>query len=106
MQFRIHRFSKSIDITKQGCGLCFGRFEIIQNKPGAQQKIGDKNNAMFDTLVGKEVETSVPVTPRPLNTFSQFVKEKYHQVKRDKGLSNNKDVMKELGVIFREISIN
>ena len=108
----IHRFSKSIDITKQGCGVCHGRFEIIQNKPGKAQQISEmtarSNNQRFNSLAGmaereESREAAPPVTPvRSLNPFSQFVKNNYGSVKKDRGLGHQ-DTMKELSAQFKQM---
>lgn len=107
--YEIHRFSKSIDITKQGCGICHGRFQILQNKPENAQAISDltkrTNDDRFDRAAGNGQSSSaaVPVvaTPsKPLNAFSQFVKDNYGTVKKDKGLSHA-ETMKELGAQFK-----
>jgi hypothetical protein len=70
---------------------------------------------MFDRLINKETrsesmqqltQSAATTTPKPLNAFSKFVKDNYHSVKKDKGLSNNQQIMKELGVLFKQMSTN
>jgi len=106
----IHRFSKSIDITKQGCGVCHGRFQLIQNKPANSMQITEmtvrSNNQRFDIITGntEEIRYNEPASPaapmKSLNPFSQFVKNNYGSVKKDRGLSHS-DTMKELSAQFK-----
>ncbi len=109
----IHRFSKSIDITKQGCGICHGRFQLLQNKSEKDVQaivdLTEKNNdERFDRVAGHSNDGSsanhvVMATPsKPLNAFSQFVKDNYGSVKKDRGL-NHAETMKELGAQFKSL---
>ena len=104
---RIHRFSKSIDINKQVCGICHGKFDLINaNKP-------QQATATFDDIInnderGEFTKTKlVPAatnTPKQLNAFSQFVKDNYRSIKQEKNIAKHQEVMKELSVQFKQLS--
>jgi len=105
----IHRFSKSIDISKQGCGICHGKFELIQNKLANLNKISEMtsrlNNQQFNSIIGEVVIEKAPLifTPsKPLNPFSQFVKNNYGSVKKGRNQSHQ-DIMKELSAQFKQM---
>jgi len=112
-KFEIHRFSKSIDINKELCGLCHGRFEIILNNKNDKNKNEEylDDDERFDRIRNDDyefnsksagmIENAVSRTP---NKFALFVKENYGSVKKDKNLSNHKDVMQELSKNFKQLS--
>lgn len=83
----IHRFSKSIDVEKELCGICHGRFEIMVNS-------NDQNGTT--TANAKE-----PKTPRQPSKFALYVKENYHSIKKDNQLGSHKDIMQELSKQFK-----
>jgi predicted SprT family Zn-dependent metalloprotease len=117
-KFEIHRFSKSIDVNKELCGLCHGRFEIILNNKNDKNKIEETldNDDRFDRIknddyefksasssakVSSAIENAVTRTP---NKFAMYVKENYNTIKKDKNLNSHKDVMQELSKNFKQLS--
>jgi len=91
-------------------GVCHGRFQLIQNKPANSMQITEmtvrSNNQRFDIITGntEEIRYNEPASPaapmKSLNPFSQFVKNNYGSVKKDRGLSHS-DTMKELSAQFK-----
>ncbi|XP_060518344.1 germ cell nuclear acidic protein-like isoform X2 [Cylas formicarius] len=83
----IGRHSKSLNIERKRCGLCYGKFEILINK----------------TTKNGETKT-VPVTPkREPSQFALFVKENYALYKEPS--RKHGDVMKILGQKFAELKV-
>lgn len=65
------------------------------------------NNQRFDNLINNTESghptRAAPSTPsRGLNAFSQFVKDNYSTVKKERGL-RHQEVMKELGSQFKQM---
>ena len=118
-KFEIHRFSKSIDVNKELCGLCHGRFEIILNNKSDKDKNQanlDLDDERFDRIKNDDyefkgfsnatkskgvLESAVSRTP---NKFALFVKDNYGSIKKDKNLNNHKDIMQELSKNFKQLS--
>ncbi|CAF1110219.1 unnamed protein product, partial [Brachionus calyciflorus] len=115
----IHRFSKSINIEKEVCGICHGRFEIIKNSIKNASEINklrqERMEERFDeirselhgisgTPTKNQIDNNKFLTPRQPNKFALFVKENYSSIKKDKNLSSHKDVMQELSKNFKTLS--
>lgn len=105
---RIQRFQKSIDMEKNLCGRCHGRFILLQNDKKLKEK---QKNAINDKLIfggtssnDDLVSAALMQTPRKLNAFAQFVKENYNSVKAENKLSSHKDVMQEISKKFKQLS--
>lgn len=110
---RICRFSKSIDVEKEVCGLCRGRFAIkLSSEMGKMSARKEQEmNDVFEQLrnVGRKskentgsIAASAFATPsRPLNKFAVYVKDNYNLVKRENNLTSHKDVMAELSKNFK-----
>ena len=116
-KFEIHRFSKSIDVNKELCGLCHGHFEVILNsKNDTKSKNVDlqEQNDEFDRILNDDYRPKGPsvagkllgdnAVSRTPNKFAQFVKDNYGTVKKDKNLNNHKEVMQELSKNFKQLS--
>ena len=102
---RIHRFSKSIDINKQACGICYGRFDLIHANKQSETKTTTFDDILYNNEAGVFTAKSVPATPvRQPSAFSQFVKDNYRTVKQDKNLSKHQEIMKELGAQFKQLA--
>ena len=99
---RIQRFQKSIDLVKNVCGRCHGKFILLQNDKLQKQKTQINDKIFF----GESTTTPVELiqTPKRLNTFAQFVKDNYNSVKIENKLSSHKDVMQEISKKFKLIS--
>mgnify|MGYP001810714604 CR=1 FL=1 len=109
---RIFRFSKSIDIEKEVCGICHGKFMILKDgEPVFSGK--DFERIAFDRVDNDDEEAeneedvvlSTPrKAPQQLNKFAMFVKENYNSVKKSQKLNSHKDVMQELSKQFKTLS--
>jgi len=84
----IHRFQKSIDLDNNLCGRCHGKFSLINNNDKQKESKPTSGDAQFHT-------------PRKLNSFAQFVKDKYGSVKSDKKLTQHREVMQEISKQFK-----
>jgi hypothetical protein len=96
------------------CGLCHGRFELHLNNPNQKDshKNREEEDDRFDkikedvyTIESPKIPSSlVTATPRQPNKFALYVKDNYGSVKKEKNLSNHKDVMQELSKNFKTLS--
>lgn len=84
------------------CGICHGRFVLINANQQADVK------ATFDDIVNnREPNLEALQTPaKQPNAFSLFVKDNYHSVKKDQNLTKHQDIMKELGNKFKLLTTN
>lgn len=82
----IGRHSKSLDIEKKRCGLCYGKFELLLNK----------------TTKTGIVQMQTP--KREPSAFALYVKENYNSVKKERNIKHA-EVMKILGQQFSAIKI-
>lgn len=84
--YSIGRHSKSLDVEKKRCGLCYGKFEVYLNK------------------TTKNGNVQMLATPKKgINKFPQFVKENYGLVKTPD--RKHKDVMNILSKKFATITV-
>ena len=94
--------------------MCHGRFELHLNNPNQKdsQKNREEEDDRFDkikddlyTIESPKIPSNlVPATPRQPNKFALYVKDNYGSVKKEKNLSNHKDVMQELSKNFKTLS--
>ncbi|KAK9296050.1 hypothetical protein QLX08_009820 [Tetragonisca angustula] len=84
--YSIGRHSKSLDIEKKRCGLCYGKFELLLNK----------------TTKTGIVQMQTP--KREPSAFALYVKENYNNVKKERNIKHA-EVMKILGQQFSAIKI-
>ena len=86
LHYSIGRHSKSLDIEKKRCGLCYGKFELLLNK----------------TTKTGIVQMQTP--KREPSAFALYVKENYNNVKKERNIKHA-EVMKILGQQFSAIKI-
>ncbi|XP_043515050.1 uncharacterized protein LOC122531309 [Frieseomelitta varia] len=84
--YSIGRHSKSLDIERKRCGLCYGKFELLLNK----------------TTKTGIVQIQTP--KREPSAFALYVKENYNSVKKERNIKHA-EVMKILGQQFSAIKI-
>lgn len=87
--YSIGRHSKSIDINKNRCGHCYGKFEVFINK-----------------ITKSGQAKSVPATPKgkgQTTGFALYVKENYNLIKKPD--LKHGEVMKMLGQQFSALKI-
>lgn len=83
--YSLGRHSKSLDVEKKRCGVCYGKFEVYLNK------------------TTKDGNTQMLATPKKeLNKFAQFVKDNYGLVKTPD--RNHKEVMNLLSKKFSKMT--
>ncbi|CAH1738930.1 unnamed protein product [Aphis gossypii] len=98
------RHSKSLNLEKKRCGLCYGEFELIKNKIN-NNPIPNNNFPVVHEDPLKELYSlndvhQKPKPPKKLSKFAIFVKENYSRVKRENPLSKHGEIMKLLGSQF------
>lgn len=102
--FSFGRHSKSLNLEKKRCGLCYGEFELIKNKIN-NNPIPNNNFPVVHEDPLKELYSlndvhQKPKPPKKLSKFAIFVKENYSRVKRENPLSKHGEIMKLLGSQF------
>lgn len=94
--------------------MCHGRFELHLNNPNQKDshKTREEEDDRFDKIKDDVYTIESPkipsnpatATPRQPNKFALYVKDNYGSVKKEKNLSNHKDVMQELSKNFKTLS--
>lgn len=85
----IGRHSKSLDVQKKRCGLCYGTFEVLVNK----------------NLKSGTVQVKTPSRSKEPSGFALYVKENYNSIKQNRRSMKHGEVMKILGQQFSAIKI-
>ncbi len=67
--------------------------------------LNEEDEKQMDELTDKHKKNvNVEETPKQINKFAQYVKDNYKSVKKERNLSNHKDVMQELSKNFKTLS--
>ena len=69
---RIHRFSKSIDIEKELCGICYGRFEIIKNERSDEAATAARAAVAGDSTKAKKKGKNAAEDNMPASVSARF----------------------------------
>ncbi|KAA3674755.1 uncharacterized protein DEA37_0002034 [Paragonimus westermani] len=116
-----NRHSKSIDMTKQVCGRCRSRFELLLNTPH-----GRMMRPSIAGRIDKRLLAHCPVQPPPAEVpnqpelldssegdvlrrkpaFAEFVRGNYKQVRQRPEVKSHAEAMTQLGNLFKTMKID
>ncbi|CAL8076864.1 unnamed protein product [Calicophoron daubneyi] len=119
----VNRHSKSIDVTKQVCGRCRSRFELLLNTPRGRMLRPSVAGSMDRRLMAhctanssssnhpKTTSFTGPVsndeqTVRRPPVFADFVRKNYKQIRQKPEVKSHADAMAELGSLFKTMKVS